>query len=203
MRLTAIGLSLVVSAAIAACGGGGATEPSGFNVDAAFTELFTRGASFPDLQSAISNTPILVNESHTYQPTGPQSATHTRVTTTSADPMPRTDSETIQFTLTPLTISTITNAAGTAHYRQVAPLPTAAQVGSAGTYAETTDETAVTRLDWAREAAAGETTWACLNSTILSANFTSVRTCLNIDRQGNILKARYDYRVPIGDYTVQ
>jgi hypothetical protein len=211
MRLIRTIFTALACVSLAACGGGGdeaaAPPTDGFDVDAAFTALFTQGASFPGLRGSFSlgTETFAVTESHDYRPTAPGATVHTRVSTTSPATTPTTYSETIAYAVSPLRITAITNEVGPIRYQLANPLPTAAPIGTSGRYEQGIDATS-TQLLWSLESGpSADTAWACLGTQTLSGGGASgIATCLNIDRAGRILKARYVDQPPLqAAYTVQ
>ncbi len=195
----------VLSAMLAACGGG-ADAPTGFNVEAAFTALFTQGASFPNLHASETQggTTVVFTESHAYQPQGlqpfaggsQQAVLHTWTTDGATAPTPQAHAETLYFSTNPLKLAGLKTEVGEQVYDTLSLLPTNAQVGTGGLYAQSRGAGATSNFNWTLEASdTPGMAWACLQRMTVGGSGASGGTCLKIDMQGHISAARVEYRL--------
>lgn len=185
-----------LAGALVSCGGG--DGDAGYDVNAAFTRLYTQGASFAGLRGTSQGGQV-VTESHSWQPLASIAETlavqHTK-TSIPSDPAatPFSTSETLSFTINPWTLSTRQTEVGVEHYGRDGVLPSNAAPGSSGPVAHTTDMGATRTLRWSL--AASETpgvAWACLEWSQTANGGSTYKECLKIDGQGRFSAARIEY----------
>lgn len=187
---------LALAGALAACGGGDG-EP-GYDLNAAFTRLYTQGASFPGLRGTTTGG-LVITETHTWEPLASIAEflavrhTGTRI---AADPAatPFTTRETLTYSINPWVLSTRQNEVGVEHYASDGVLPANATPASSGPLAHTTDMAATRTLRWSLAASDSPgLAWACLEWSMASGGGSTYKECLKIDRQGRFSAARIEY----------
>jgi hypothetical protein len=189
---------LALVGALASCGGGGDGDASGYDVDAAFTRLYTQGASFPGLRGT-SQGGVAITESHSWEPLASIAQTLAVLHTTTripADPAatPLPSKETLSYSINPWLLSTRQSDVGVEHYARDGLLPSNAAPGASGPVAHTTDLGATRTLRWSL--APSETAglaWACLEWSLVSNGGSTYKECLKIDGQGRFSAARIEY----------
>jgi hypothetical protein len=191
---------------LAGCGGGSDAETTApaapvFNMDAAFSTLLQRGASF-DLTGTAYDTEY--HETVTYAPEDPTpvlgdvypTSRHSVTTWTTSFPTRGTTSEVLYYTLNPLRFAGSGSPSLTLRYVWVSDLPTNGVAGQSGYFARGMDDTAEgyvggrqrVSVTWSlAPTEAPDTVWACL-TYLFDNGYRS--ECLRIDAQGNILGAR-------------
>ena len=192
---------LALAGALVSCGGGGDGDGSGggYDVNAAFTTLFTQGASFPGLRGTVVQGGAQLTESHTWEPLASVAENlavlHTTTTIPSGTAVtPASRKETLFFNINPLTLLATQNDAGLLHYARDGVMPSNAKPGERGALGHAIDGGSSQQVMW--ELGASDTpglAWACMYFILASGQGSSQGTCLKIDPQGRFYAARVEY----------
>jgi hypothetical protein len=201
-------LAGLAAALVSGCGGGGGedmTTPAPaltFNIDAAMTSAFTKGATTGDLHAILFDTPYAASERFnpatdsemrgvTYRRTFDTMVMRSGATTLGSD------SATLYFTTGPLQLAYSEGSSGLAVYTPVGALPTAAQIGQSGIWNNQQivdrygNASASITQTWSLEPDTTETTaLACIRFDEPSESSWSTRSgasCYRIDQAGNVL----------------
>lgn len=211
-----------LAALLAACGGGGSDSPAPgaaavaaaaasptFNLDAAITNVLTKGLTLGGLQGQLGGASYGFTSSVIPADDSSIFANGTRFhraveigTVTQGATTVSVTSQMLYFSSAPLQLQYATAGGSSSAFTQYTPvslLPTAASVGQSGTWNKAAvfpDQFTSTQVGsqtavWSLEADSQATAWACLTFTITGAVSGTEKDCYRIDAAGSILAGRF------------